>query len=123
MVNGLAAGLVVILLPGVQASPGNPAAGYLAVGVLLGVINALIKPAIQFVAFPLLLGSLGLGIILVDILVFWLLDRLTPFLHTDGFLWIVVGGAVLGLVSYLLDNLAGLAPPIVSDRHMEERSA
>jgi putative membrane protein len=122
VVNAIAVALVEVLLPGVRANPVHPVLGYLAVGVLLGLINAFIKPAIQFVALPLLLGSLGLVVILVDIVVFWLLDQLTPFLHTDSPLWVVPAGVLLGLLSYVLDNLAGLTPPIVSDRREEERS-
>jgi uncharacterized membrane protein YvlD (DUF360 family) len=122
VLNGIAVALVVALLPGVQEHTGRPVLGYLAIGALLGLINAFIKPAIQILVFPLLLGSMGLVVILVDIVIFWLLDRLTPLLHTDGPLWTVLAGVLLGVLSYVLDNLAGLTPPIVSDRPEEERS-
>jgi putative membrane protein len=120
VVNAIAVALIVGLLPGVHADPKHPVSAYLAMGALLGLINAFVKPAIQFVVFPLLLGSLGLVVILVDIVVFWLLNRLTPFLHTDGLIWVVLAGMLLGLMSYLFDNLAGLTPPIVSDRPAED---
>jgi putative membrane protein len=122
VVNGIAVVLVVLLLPGVHASTVHPVVAALVAGALLGLINAFIKPAIEFVVLPLLLGSLGLVIILVNILVFWLLDRLTPFLHTSGPLWDVLAGVLLGLLCYVLDNLTGLTPPIISDRPRAERS-
>jgi hypothetical protein len=59
---------------------------------------------------------MGLVVILVDVIVFWLLDRLTPLLKTDSPLWVVLAGVLLGLLVYLLDNLLGLTPPSVSDR-------
>jgi hypothetical protein len=69
----------------------------------------------------LILPALGLVVIVVDVAVFWLLDALTPILHTDGFVWVVVAGLLLALLSYLLDNLAGLTPPIMPDRYEEGR--
>ena len=108
--------MVVLVLPGVHESTGHPAVGYLALGAIFGLINAFVKPAIQFVALPLLAGSFGLIVILVDIVCFWLLDSLTTILNTDGPLWVVAAGLLLGLLSYVLDNVLGLVPPILSDR-------
>ena len=123
VVNGLAVALVVLILPGVRESTGNPALGYLALGAIFGLINAFVKPAIQFVALPLLAGSMGLVVVLVDIVTFWLLDSLTNLLHTNGPLWVVLAGVLLGLLSYVLDNVLGLVPPILTDRRGQEWTA
>ena len=120
VVNALAVALVVLVLPGVEVTVDHPVLGYLAIGAVFGLINAFVKPAIQFVALPLLLGSMGLVILVVDIAVFWVLVRVSPILHASGALWIVLAGLLLGLFSYLLDNLFGLAPPILSDRPEQE---
>jgi putative membrane protein len=95
--------------------------GYLVLGALFGLINAFVKPAIQFVALPGLLGSMGLIVILVDIITFRLLESATKILSASGFLWVVLAGVLLGLLSYVFDNLLGLAPPILSDRRDIER--
>jgi putative membrane protein len=121
VVNGLALALVVLILPGVRESAGHPVLGYLALGAIFGLINAFVKPALQFVALPGLLGSMGMVVILVDIITFWLLESLTSLLSTTGFLWVVLAGVLLGLLSYVLDNLLGLVPPILSDRRDIER--
>jgi putative membrane protein len=115
VVNALAVALVVLVLPGVQVTVRHPVLGYLAIGAVFGLINAFVKPAIQFVALPLLLGSMGLVVLVVDVVVFWVLVRVSPILHTTGALWVVLAGVLLGLLSYLLDNLLGLVPPILSD--------
>jgi len=112
VVNGGAVALVVLVLPGVRESTGHPVLGYLALGAIFGVINAFVKPVIQFVALPALLGSLGLVVIVVDVVTFWLLDALTPLLDTDGFWAVLAAGVVLGVLSYVLDNVLGLVPPI-----------
>ena len=117
--NAIAVAITVLIVPGLDENTGHPVLGYLALGALFGVINAFLKPAAQFVALPFLLGSVGLVVIVVDILVFLLLDQLTPLLDATRPIWIVVGGVMLGVVSFLLDNVLGLTPPIVLDRRKE----
>jgi putative membrane protein len=121
VVNALALALVVLILPGIEDYAAHPLLGYLFLGALFGLLNAFVKPAIQFVALPLLLGSMGLVVVLVDVLVFWLLERLTPLLRTTGPLWarplwVVLAGVLLGLLSGVLDNILGLVPPLLSDQ-------
>jgi putative membrane protein len=121
--NAIAVALTVLVLPGVDEETSYPVLGYLVLGLLFGLINTFIKPAAQFLALPFLLGSMGFVVVLVDVLVFFLLDELTPnLLSADGALWIVIAGVLLGLLSWLLDNLLGLTRPIVLD-HREEAPA
>jgi putative membrane protein len=119
VVNGLAVALVVLLLPGVWENTGRPVVGYLALGAIVGVINTVVKPLIQFVALPGLLGSMGLVLILVQVLTFWLLEELTPLLEARGLWAVVAAGVVLGLSSYVLDNVLGLMPPILREHEQE----
>ena len=119
VINGLAVALVVLTLPGVRESTGHPVLGYLLLGAIFGLINAFVKPAVQFVALPLLAGSMGLVIVVVDIVTFAVLDALTNVIHTSGALPVVLGGVLLGVLSYLLDNVLGLVPPIVPDQPEE----
>ncbi len=118
--NGLAVWLTVLITPGLEVNTDRPVLGYLILGVVFGLINAFVKPAAQFLALPFLLGSMGLVVILIDVLVFALLDAFTPELLTaTKVLWIVVGGVVLGALSFIFDNVLGLTPPIVADTREE----
>ena len=124
VVNAVAVAVTVAVLPGVRENTGRPVLGYLALGLLFGLINALVKPAMQFVALPFLLQSMGVVVIIVDVIVFALLDAVTPRLLTaDGVLPIVAAGLLLGVLSFMLDNLFGLTAPIVNDRPQEQVSA
>jgi putative membrane protein len=76
-VNALALGLTAFLLPGVHVHASHPLLGYLVLGAVFGLVNAFVKPALQFLLLPLLIASLGLVVVLVDVLAFWLLDLLT----------------------------------------------
>ena len=120
--NAAALALTVAVLPGVHASAERPLLAYLAAGAIFGLLNAFAKPAIQFVALPLLLGSLGLVVILVDALVLWLLDLLLPrLLSIDGIGSLFLAAALLGVLGFLLDGLLGLMPPIVDERRHGKR--
>ncbi len=120
IVNGLALALVVTIVPGLHLEAGHVVVAYLVLGLLLGLLNAFVKPAIQFVAFPLLLGSFGLVVVLIDVLVFGLLRWLTPLLRTSNVWSVVAGGILLGVLCSLLDNLLGLNPPIVARPRRDE---
>lgn len=115
--NGLALALTAFLLPGIHITTSRPVLGLLLLGAVFGLLNAFVKPALQYLTLPLLLESLGLVVILVDLVVFWLFDLLFPHVvATDGFLWLLAGAVVLGVLSFLIDNVLGLTPPIVDDR-------
>jgi len=119
-VDAIAVAITVAVLPGVSVDAKHPVTGYLVLGALFGILNAIVKPLLQFMALPFLLQSLGAVVIIVDIAVFALLDALTPhLLSTEGAVWIALAGLLLGLLSFVLENLFGLTPPIVTDQPRE----
>lgn len=120
--NAAALAFTVAVLPGVHVTTARPAIAYLVLGAVFGLVNAFVKPALQFLVLPLLLASFGLVVVLVDVLTFWLLEVLFGKLDADGVLWLVAAGALLGLLSFVLDVLLGLTPPIVDAAHSERRA-
>jgi putative membrane protein len=84
--------------------------------VALGVLNALVKPLLQFVFLKFIFASYGLVIVLVNTLLLYLLEWLFPASFVvDRLLWAFVAGALIGLLGTFLENLLGLIPPIVPD--------
>lgn len=120
--NAAALAFTVAVLPGVHVTAARPVVGYLVLGAVFGLVNAFVKPVLQFLVLPLLLASFGLVVVLVDVLAFWLLDALSGRLDADGVLWLVAAGALLGLLSFALDVLLGLTPPIVDAARSERRA-
>ena len=116
VVNAVAVAFVVLVLPGVKLQGSHTVLDLLLLGAIFGLVNAFIKPAMQFVALPFLFGSMGLVVLIVDVIAFWILDAVAKrIIDVEGALWIIVAGVLLGLVSFLLDNVLGLTPPILSD--------
>jgi hypothetical protein len=83
---------------------------------MLGILNALLKPILQFLTLQFIFVTYGLVIVLVNTLLLLSLSFLFQSLFAvDNLLWALVGGLVLGLVSSFLESLLGLTVPIVPE--------
>ena len=128
VVNALALVITALVVPSiyfVDKSIWN----WLLMAVMLGVLNALIKPILQYLTLRFIFATFGLVVVLINTLLLWLLSILFPArFAVESILWAVVGGLVLGMVSSFLESLLGLTMPIVPDeppelrRHLEEQA-
>lgn len=112
VVNALALALTVLLVPGITIE-GEPSVSYLVLALVFGALNALVKPVLQFVAFPLIFVTYGLVIVAVNTAMLWLLGAVSALVDIDGVGALIVGGVVLAAWSLLLENLFGAVAPIV----------
>jgi putative membrane protein len=95
---------------------------WLLITVMLGVLNALLKPILQFLTLRFIFVTYGLVIVLVNTLILLLLSFLFPTRFVvDNLWWALLGGLVLGLLSSFLESLLGLTTPIVPDEPPELR--
>ena len=95
---------------------------WLLIAVMLGILNSLLKPVLQFLTLQFIFVTYGLVIVLVNTLILLLLSFLFPArFAVDNLWWAVVGGLVLGLLSSFLESLLGLTTPIVPDEPPELR--
>jgi putative membrane protein len=102
---------------------------WLLITVMLGILNALLKPILQFLTLQFIVVTYGLVVVLVNTLILWLLSLLFPArFAVDNLLWALVGGLILGLLSSFLESLLGLTMPIVPEeetalrRQLEEEA-
>jgi putative membrane protein len=77
---------------------------YLVVGLVVGIVNATIRPVVTVLSCPLTLLTLGFFALVVNALLFWLSTTIThrfgvPF-RVDGFWAAFWGAVVVGLVSW-----------------------
>jgi putative membrane protein len=95
---------------------------WLLITVMLGVLNALLKPLLQFLTLRFIFVTYGLVIVLVNTLILLFLSFLFPTrFAVDNLLWALVGGLVLGLLSSFLESLLGLTMPIVPEEEVALR--
>ena len=83
-------------------SYGNRFGVIVVAGLVLAVINTIVKPLLIFLSLPALLISLGLFMIIINGLTVLLASKLYHPLHVTNFWAAVFAGMVIGLVNYLV---------------------
>jgi len=91
ILNAIALWLVTLVLPGVRVD--DELSAFIA-AVVLGLVNAVIKPVLVILTLPVTVLTLGLFLLVLNGMLFWGVGSLLPGFHVDGFWW-GVGGALL----------------------------
>ncbi len=77
----------------------------LLVALVLGLINALVRPILFLLTLPITVLTLGLFIFVLNGLLFWLVANLVPGFSVGGF-WPALGGAlVYSIISWVLNSV------------------
>ena len=115
--TGVALWVVTLVVPGVSILGGDSTlqrAGIIfVVAVVFGLVNAVIKPIVQFISIPLYILTLGLIHIVINALMLWITSWITEHtthwgLFIEDFWWTAIWAAiVLSIVSWLLSLVAG----------------
>lgn len=101
VLNGVAVLVAAKLVPGIVYTGTLPA--LLLVGLVIGLINLIVKPIVTFFSFPLILLTLGLFYLLINGLMLYLAAWILPgYLQVQGCLPAVLGGLVMALVNWLV---------------------
>jgi|DewCreStandDraft_1066081.scaffolds.fasta_scaffold01152_9 putative membrane protein len=103
LINAIALFVAVRLLPGVEASDG----GILAVALILGFVNAIIRPVLVFLTCPLIILTLGLFTLVINALMLQLAGSIGrslgfDFQITGGFGTVFLAALIVSIVSFLL---------------------
>ncbi|HWM95124.1 MAG TPA: phage holin family protein [Thermoanaerobaculia bacterium] len=100
VLNGIALLIADRLVPGIHYE-GNLL--YLLIaGLVLGLINLLVKPIVSFFSFPLILLTLGLFYLVINGLVLYLADFLLAGLRVEGCLPAILGGLVIAVFNWVV---------------------
>lgn len=106
-VNGLALWFLVNLVSAIQYSGGIKL--FVIGGLVLGLINFIIKPILKFVTFPLIILTGGLFLIIINIVVLFFLSSLLSSLQIEGISLLfpnissyVIGAVVFGIINWIL---------------------
>ncbi len=103
ILNAVALWLVALIVPGVQVEE-NPMTLFIA-AVVLGLVNALIKPLLVILTLPITVVTLGLFLLVINALLFWAVASLLPGFNVDGFWWAMLGALVYSLLTWALSSL------------------
>lgn len=118
LITGVAVFLAVTIVPGIESS--TFAAGVGAV-LVLTLLNAIIRPILYLISFPLIVLSLGLFLVVINALLLQLTAYFVKGFTVSGF-WASVGGAlVISIVTSVLNLWTGtdhvhIHEPVASPR-------
>lgn len=80
----------------------------LVASLLLGILNAVLRPILMFLALPLLLLTLGLFTLVINaLLLYFVASLLQPRFYVDSFWAAFWGALIISLVSIVLNSLTG----------------
>ena len=102
LLNGIAIIVAAWLIPGLDVT--GPGTALLA-GVLLGFVNALVRPVLIVLTLPLTLITLGLFIFVVNAICLGLTAALLPGFSVSGFWAALFGALVVSVVSWMLSGV------------------
>ncbi len=74
-------------------------------GLILALVNAIIKPVVVILSLPAILFSLGLFMIVINGLMVLLVSKLYDSLEVTNFGAAMLAGMVIGLVNYLVTTI------------------
>ncbi len=77
----------------------------LVAALVLGLVNALIRPVLVLLTLPVTLLTLGLFIFVINGLLFWVVGSFVPGFHVAGFWAGVFGAIVYSIISWVLSAL------------------
>jgi putative membrane protein len=102
LINAVALFALPYVLPSIQVDTFWTA---LVAALVLGLINALIRPLLVLLTLPVTILTLGLFIFVINGLLFWWVGSFVDGFHVSGFWSGVFGAIVYSLISWLLSAL------------------
>lgn len=104
IINAVAIAIIVALLPGFHLA-NDSLSTLVIVAVILGLINAFVKPLLALLTCPFILFTFGLFILIINGLMLELTAALSSGrLTIDSFGWAIVGGIVMGIVNMIAEK-------------------
>jgi len=91
------------ILPGVEI---DSFLTMLIVAIVLGIVNAFLKPILILLTLPITIITLGLFIFVINAFLVLLVSMVVPGFYVDGFLWALLFSVVVSLVSTFLGSLS-----------------
>jgi putative membrane protein len=104
LLTALALVITSYLVPGFRIE-NFPAA--LVAAVVLGLVNAIVKPILVVLTLPITFVTLGLFLFVINAVTIWLAGYITPGFDVLGFLPALLGSIVLTVISSVLHFFVG----------------
>ena len=98
VIAAVALWLAAVIVPGIDY---DGWVNLLLAGLLLGLVNAFVRPVVTILTLPVTILTLGLFLLVVNAAMIGLVGLLLPGFHVDGFWPAVFAAIVTGVVSWV----------------------
>jgi putative membrane protein len=113
--NGLAVIVTVLVLPGLRFERWY-FGFFMLMALVFGLLNAFVKPLIQFFVLRYLVASYGFVVVFINTVMLAALAWIDEGIAWRSLFWLLLGGFIVGLLGLVLETIAGARPPIVDRR-------
>jgi putative membrane protein len=110
LASAVALAVAAALVDGISVGPGTDlerTLTLLGVAVIFGLVNAVVRPILRLLTFPLVVLTLGLFLLVLNALMLllteWIADQFDLAFRVDGFWSAVVGALIVSIVSFLIN--------------------
>lgn len=119
LITTLAVLIAVYIVPGIRLEENNLWTPFVT-ALVLGILNAFIRPIMMLLALPLLIFTLGLFTLVINALLLYLVGlMLRPHFIVETFWAAFLGSLIISIVSVALNILTGSGNTRVSFRHRQ----
>ncbi len=75
--------------------------GYIIAGVVLGLLNLIVKPILKTITFPLIIISLGLFLIVINAIVLWLATQFSGYVVVSDLVALLWATLIVAVVNFI----------------------
>lgn len=104
LINTIAVWVTGYILPGIHMKNFGTS---LAVAIVLGIVNAIIRPIIFILTLPINILTLGLFSFVIMGLLVYLVSAIVPGFTVNNFGWAILFGLIVALINWFLWSLVG----------------
>lgn len=90
------------LYPGVAVASFTAA---LVAALVIGLLNAIVRPVLRFLTFPITILTLGLFLFVINAGIFWGASELLSGFHVTGFMAALIGSVLYSALALIIDKV------------------
>lgn len=99
LLSAVALLIVAYIIPGIHVT----LIAALIAAIVIGLINAILRPILVILTLPITILTLGLFLIVINALLFWLAAAIVPHFTIHGFLTALVGSLLYGVLGWAIN--------------------
>ncbi|MDR0573078.1 MAG: phage holin family protein [Tannerella sp.] len=101
LISSVAVYFTAWLLPGVSVKSFGTS---VLVAIILGILNATLKPVLQFLSFPITILTLGLFLLVINTVIILVASWLLSGFHVDNFGWAFLFSIIMSIVAGMMER-------------------